>query len=277
VTAAPWKNATTRRVVVTETGVYLYAIALDGGGGPDPGLTGVEGGPVRTVATAGLVAYIGTVPLNRFGEEALRRNLEDLVWLEETARAHHDVVDAVARGVPLAPVRLVTVYRDDAQVRALLEERCEEFTEVLATVAGRREWGVKAYVAPEDPPGPDPAAGTGSERKPGTAYLKRRRTSLHAREDAWRRASAHAERIDAALAEIAVASRRRPAQDPQLSGRTDWMVLNGAYLVDDERGAEFAAAVDGFRENGLDVRLTGPWAPYSFTITESEADTGGPT
>ncbi len=255
---------------MTETGVYLYAIARDGGAGPDPGLTGIEGGPVRAVAAAGLVAYVGTVPLERFGEEALRRNLEDLVWLEETARAHHDVVDAVARDVPLAPVRLVTVYRDDAQVRALLEERREEFTDVLITVAGRREWGVKAYVAPDDPP--EPVAPAGSERKPGTAYLKRRRTSLHAREDAWRRASAHAERIDAALAGIAVASRRRSAQDPRLSGRTDWMVLNGAYLVDDVRAAEFAAAVDGFREDGLELRLTGPWAPYSFTIAEPEAE-----
>lgn len=38
--------------------------------------------------------------------------------------------------------------------------------------------------------------------------------------------------------------------------------------------AEFAA-VDGFAEDGFDVRLTGPWAPYSFTIAEAEAETGG--
>ena len=39
-----------------------------------------------------------------------RAALEDLDWLEETARAHHHVVDAVARTRPTAPVRLVTVY-----------------------------------------------------------------------------------------------------------------------------------------------------------------------
>jgi hypothetical protein len=68
-----------------------------------------------------------------------------------------------------------------------------------------------------------------------------------------------------------VARRHHRAQDAQLSGRDDWMVLNGAYLVDDERGEEFAAAVAALREPELDVQLTGPWAPYSFTITEPGA------
>ncbi|MCO6003841.1 GvpL/GvpF family gas vesicle protein [Actinoallomurus purpureus] len=259
---------------MTDTGTYLYAIARDIGAELPPGLTGLLGAPVRTIAEAGLVAYVGTVPLAQFGEDALKRNLEDLAWLEATARAHHQVVEAVAETGPVAPVRLVTVYRGDEQIRRLLRERAEEFAEVLARVTGRREWGVKIYAAAQrgspddagtaDPP--DSAAG-----RPGTAYLKRRRTNLRTREEAWRRAVSRAERIDSVLAGIAVARRHHRAQDPQLSGRDDWMVLNGAYLVDDERGEEFAAAVAALREPELEVQLTGPWAPYSFTISESGA------
>lgn len=44
------------------------------------------------------------------------------------------------------------------------------------------------------------------------------------------------------------------------------MVLNGTYLVDDERRDEFADAVAAARTqfDGLQLELTGPWPPYSF-------------
>lgn len=262
---------------VTGTGTYLYAIGGDTASAPPRGLTGLLGGPVRTVAESGLRAYVGEVPLEEFGEEPLRRNLEDLAWLEATARAHHQVVEAVAETGPVVPVRLVTVYRGEEQVRGLLRDRAGEFSGLLARVVGRSEWGVKVYVLA---PAEDASEREGARReaeagdRPGTAFLKRRRTSLRSREDAWRRATARAEHIDRVLSGLAVATRHHRPQDPQLSGRDDWMVLNGAYLVADDRGAEFAAAVEALREPDLDVRLTGPWAPYSFTIPDPDA--GGP-
>ncbi|MEU1877786.1 GvpL/GvpF family gas vesicle protein [Streptosporangium sp. NPDC020072] len=249
---------------MTETGTYVYAIA-HGAGGPDPsGLEGVGGAPVRTIEHAGLVAYVSAVPLDRFGEEPLRRSLEDLDWVEATARAHHRVVEAVSEAVATAPVRLVTVYTGEEQVSALLERRHDDFAEVLSHVAGRREWGVKAYAG--QPAGTPSSGGREQEgESPGTAYLKRRQASLHDRDTAWRHAATEAERVDAALSAVAVASRRHRPQDPELSGREEWMVLNGAYLVDDDLADEFVATLDTLRGRGLDLELTGPWAPYSFT------------
>lgn len=254
------------------TGTYLYAIGADTGRAP-PEPAGLLGAPVRTVAEAGLVAFVGPVPLAEFGEEALRRNLEDLGWLEATARVHHQVVEVASRQGPVAPVRLVTVYRGEEQIRDLLRRRAGEFADLLERVRGRSEWGVKVYaVAPPEAPAGDEGTGTGGGgggEKPGTAYLKRRRSGLRSREEAWRRAAARAEHVDAVLSGLAVATRHHRPQDPQLSGRTDWMVLNGAYLVDDDRGEEFAATVERLGEPELDVELTGPWAPYSFTIADS--------
>ncbi|GAA2306648.1 GvpL/GvpF family gas vesicle protein [Nonomuraea roseoviolacea subsp. roseoviolacea] len=285
-------------------GTYLYAVAAEetagredalprgGAGRESPLPRGVAGGEVRAIGRAGLVAYVSTVPLDQFGEEPLRRSMEDLDWLEETARAHHRVVEAVARETAVVPVRLVTVYSGDAQVGALLEERYDDFARALARVAGRQEWGVKVYAAPgEDPDEPEErrgrpeeataregAAGEGEPGKtperPGTAYLKRRQRQIRGREEAWRRAGARAEDIHGALSSIAVASRRHRAQDPQLSGRPESMVLNGAYLVDRERGEEFARTVERLRGQGGDVQLTGPWAPYSFAVLDDED--GGP-
>jgi hypothetical protein len=50
------------------------------------------------------------------------------------------------------------------------------------------------------------------------------------------------------------------------------MLLNGAYLVDDDRTDEFADAVaaqDG-AHRGIRLELTGPWPPYSFSTMEAD-------
>ncbi|MET8001414.1 GvpL/GvpF family gas vesicle protein [Nonomuraea glycinis] len=269
---------------MADTGTYLYAVTLDLDV-PRLDVKGVANRPVRTITQAELVAYVSEVPLDQFGEEPLRRSMEDLDWLGETARGHHRVVAAVAEHTPTAPIRLVTVYSGDDQVRRLLDQRHDDFVQVLSQIAGRVEWGVKAYVHPtEDQPTPtarEPAdraaargpggAGSSAAAGAGTAYLKRRQAGLRSREDAWRDASEQAQRIHHALTALAVASHLHRPQDPQLSGRSDWMILNGAYLVDEPRSAEFAAALDGLRGPGVDLQLTGPWAPYSFAELDAEA------
>jgi hypothetical protein len=254
-----------------DAGTYLYAVANDEGIGVPPDLTGVAGGAVRTITRAGLAAYVSTVPLDEYGEEPLRRSMEDLDWLDRTARAHHRVVDEVARRVPAVPVRLVTVYRGDEQVGRLLEARHDDFAQALSRVAGREEWGVKVYAPASGQAGEDEgeAEPAGS---PGTAYLRRRQASMRGREDAWRRAVDRAEHVHDVLRSIAVASRRHRAQDPRLSGRADWMVLNGAYLVDRDRGPEFAEALEELRAEGGELELTGPWAPYSFAVLDTAGE-----
>jgi hypothetical protein len=256
---------------VTETGIYVYAVSR---GLPDQameGISGVGGAPVRTVGHSGLTALVSTVGLAEFGEEALQRNLEDLGWLEATARAHHAVVDSAADFAVTLPLRLVTVYRSDERVREVLRERSEEFTEALDRITGRTEWGVKGYADPAEfrssgATGDDAAAGS-----PGTAYLLRRRAEQDTEEQARQRATACADRIDTELRDIAATSRLHAPQDPQLSGHAGWMILNAAYLVDDARAEDFRTAVTRLAglHPGLRLQLTGPWAPYSFA-TEDE-------
>ena len=274
--------------MTTSEGVYLYAVARDepavtrdGGPGGAEGVTGVAGRPVRSLAHRGLLAFLSTVPLDQFDEERLRASMEDLDWLEETARAHHRVVEAVARVLPTAPVRLVTVYNGEDQVRTLLDERHDEFAEVLTRVAGRQEWGVKAYLEPgaADPMPDRPETVLGDSEaaagRPGTAYLRRRRATMRDREQGWRRAAARAEAVHEALMSIAVAGHRHRAQDPRLSGREEQMLLNGAYLVDEDRADEFAGVLDGLDGQGVAMELIGPWAPYSFTALDGEVARGG--
>ncbi|RMI28998.1 GvpL/GvpF family gas vesicle protein [Nocardia stercoris] len=249
--------------------VWLYVVAPRHDGHPDPAeLTGVAGEPLRAVVSDDLTAVVGSVPLEVFGEQQLRRNFEDLDWLEATARAHDAVVSAMVRSGPVVPLRLATVFHDDNRVRALLGERRAEFAAALKLVSGRTEWGVRAYG--------DRAAltaavagariGEAGTMTPGAAYLARRRAQLSAQETVERDAAQQADEIHDRLVRHAVAGRRQPLTDPAVSGRSDWVVLNGTYLVDDDRTEDFSATVATLDAEfaGIRLELTGPWPPYSF-------------
>ncbi|MGK8501001.1 GvpL/GvpF family gas vesicle protein [Nocardia asiatica] len=256
-------------------GVWLYAVTSGRGRSAELGeLTGVAGEPVRSVVSDDLTAVVGSVPLEVFGEQPLRRHLEDLDWLEGTARAHDAVVSALVRHGPTVPLRLATVFLDDDRVRDLLEQRRADFAEALALVSGRTEWGVKAYGdrAALTAAVAEARAAEGSAKGTGAAYLARRRAQLSAQETVERDAAERAEAIHTRLVHHAAAGRRQALTDPALSGRRDWLVLNGTYLVDDDRADDFAATVTalGAEFPGIRLELTGPWPPYSFAGVERE-------
>jgi gas vesicle protein GvpL/GvpF len=221
---------------VTEPhGVWVYAVGDDFAGARIGRLTGVGGGSVRCISAGGLTAVAGDVPLAEFGESALRRNLEDLAWLEATARAHHHVIDTLGQHGSLVPMRLATVYASDGGVAAMLDERAPDFRAALSRISARQEWGVKACAA--QPPervgqaAPAPARSSGAAAGPGASYLRRRREELSERSRVQSDALASAETIHARLSGHAAQARMHLPQAPQLTGVRAQMILNAAYLV----------------------------------------------
>jgi hypothetical protein len=210
------------------------------------------------------------VDLAEYGEEALRRNLEDLAWVEKVARTHDAVVRAVAAQATVAPLRLVTVCVGDASVVERLRQWEEPLTAALTRVEGSREWSVKAYAA-QDAPTEDRQDETGgSAVGSGLAYLQRKRDAVRRRDRSQAALAETAEAVHVALAGRARASRLLAPQDPQLTGRAEPMVLNGAYLVPEADEQRFTDLVDELRRRHPDVSLevAGPWAPYSFAVLE---------
>jgi hypothetical protein len=256
----------------TGTGRYMYAITRRLDRAELEGTDGLGGGVLEVVEHRGLSAVVSTVRLDEFGEEGLRRNLEDLAWLETVARGHDTVVQAVAPHGPTAPLRLATICLDDDGVCDRLEEWHDALTDVLDRVEGRLEWSVKSYArsAPEPEPAESEAPSATQGKGAGIAYLQRKRDQTQRRMQSEEQAAQLAEEIHATLARQAVASRRLPAQDPRLTGHEGVMTLNGAYLVAVEDGEAFAAAVTELadRHPEAHVEAGGPWPPYSFAVLE---------
>ncbi|MFD0431502.1 GvpL/GvpF family gas vesicle protein [Streptomyces zhihengii] len=224
--------------------LYVYVVGFDGNAlDRVTSLTaGVDGGALRPVSShRGLTALVSAVPRERFGEEGLAAQLEDLGRLEAVARAHHTVVDTAFAETTVLPMRLATVYRDEARVAAVLEERHAAFDALLRMLDGHVELGVKVYAVPQAAPAPaEPPEEAGS---PGRAYLQRRRAARRSTQDSYRAAAATAEA--AARLASAIASARsvhRPQQGEWSGGRGE-NVANEAYLVPRSEAERFRAEV----------------------------------
>ena len=250
---------------------YVYGIVAAADLPRTAGLEPVPGGgPVTAIEHERLAAVASPVPDREYAPEALVRGLNDRAWLELVARAHERVLGSLLPRA-VVPLRLCSVFSAPERVVELLDERSGALYKALGRVVGRTELGVKVLVDPPalrraaaDAVGPGPAtAGEGSAYLAGRA--RRRQLDDRARELAGRVAAA----VHARLAGFAVDAVRGRPQPRELTGEDRWMALNGSYLVDLATTDAFAAEVgrlgSRFRPAGVELALTGPWAPYSFT------------
>jgi Gas vesicle synthesis protein GvpL/GvpF len=264
-------------------GLWAYCVATAGEPLPE-GLSGVHAdGEVHRLEHAGLVALASQVPLAEFGEESLRRNLNDLEWLERVARAHEAVLERTLETATIVPLRLCTIFEDEDGVRRMLDDQRGAFTAALDLLAGRQEWGVKLLVEREtlEAAAREQLGEEGSSAEEhdsptaGGAYLQRRRLERRVREEADRLAVAVAEEVHARLQDWASDAVLNPPQNRDLSGHEGEMLLNGAYLVETPKVERLRALVaeleDRHRALGVRLEMTGPWPPYNFVPRDPAA------
>ncbi|MEU8943477.1 GvpL/GvpF family gas vesicle protein [Streptomyces goshikiensis] len=267
---------------------YVYAVtqptsALDH---VLPALHGISRGrPLRLLPTAvptatasgggsAPLAFVAAdVPERDFNEAALKNHFEDLDWLEYVARAHHDVVQAVAAHAPVLPLRMATVYQDDHRARQALTAQHRTFSELFDQLRAHTEYGVKIYLTPSTTPDTEqaPVDSPAPPISPGKAYLRARKTQQHTREAAYQEAQQAAQAIDAITTRYTTHRVRHAPQRGALTAAQE-NVLNDAYLIPDDQAEEFQTSIAEAARHFPDLRIevTGPWAPYSFATPPPE-------
>jgi hypothetical protein len=258
--------------------VYVYAVAEADPSAARPRMHGIGDAPVRVVLSeaTGLCALASDVPLEEFGDEALKRNLNDLPWLSTAALRHEATVETAMADTTLVPLRMCTIFRDDAGVREMLAHEQPALAAALARLRDAHEWGIKVIADAETfaaAVAPDAANGTAmgaAEAGEGASYFAALRRDRGAREEVARELERRAREIHDAVAAVATDVRLHPASNRELSGYEGEMVLNGAYLVRSEHTDELRglarSLADRHRADGLTVELTGPWPPYNFSM-----------
>ena len=237
---------------------------------------GLDGQPVERIERAGLAAAVSPVPADEYGEERLHESLNDLTWLERAARAHEVVLERAGEQTTIVPLRLCTIFNDDAAVAHMLETNAASFVEALERLAGRQEWSVKLLVDRErleaaGAAGDDPVGDVAS----GTAYLLGRRAERERRAAAEQLGRELAENVHARLQDWAIDAVVNPPQSRELSGHIGEMLLNGAYLVEAARAGELRALASELEDRhqavGARIEVTGPLPPFNFVPQQRAA------
>jgi hypothetical protein len=278
-------SAATEPLRRNSVGWYLYGVAAAEDASTrvtSPLAAGTEE-EVELVAEGPLVGVVSRVSLHEFDESVLPERLSDANWLEQKIRAHEQVLERVLEDASVVPCRFCTVYRSEAELRRFLSERRGALEAALDRVRGKVEVGVKAFIDRDRF-----AAGLAKENddfreltvhvstaEGGRAYLERRRLEqLVASELEGFRGEA-AGRIHARLLAAAEDGLALALQAPELSGREEEMIFNGAYLVTANRDAFEEALASLARDvggDGVDLELTGPWPAYNFVPEELGAE-----
>ena len=274
------------QAALEQVAYYAYAVAR-----PKPGarseatpVAGVDPHhPVRAIIHGDVQILVSTVALAEYDMTALEAHLQDRGWLEFLARAHQRVMTDLLEFYTLLPLKLCTLYTDEEHAQAVLADNAEQFRATLDRIEGAVEWGVKAYCdkgalaawAAHSAPQLSALSSAVAAASPGARYMLEKRLQRAAQQASEDLRRSYAYASHSLLAARARAAEQNPPQPTQVHGRSDDMVLNGAYLVDDAGADAFVATLEELRVQyepcGFSFDLTGPWPAYSFSTSSSGA------
>jgi hypothetical protein len=251
----------------TKTLSYVYALARSRRAPrvkqkPLPGM----GAPRALDAGGGLFLVVSDAPAKAYGADAIERGLRDMGWVSSCASAHEAVVEELACGQAIVPMKLFTLFTTDARALAHMAKIRRRLERVLDRVEGCEEWGLRVYF--DERRAMDAAAKRAHREAAGLAtgagflFFKKRRQE--AQEGAVAEAREDAESLFDALGRRAKDARQRAP----MQGAGARLLLDAFFLVSRGKIAGFRAAAKKsaakIERPGLEVRLSGPWPPYSF-------------
>ena len=256
-------------------GIYLYCFTRRGAVREIKAAGVDERGTVTTLETGTAAAVFSTVSLCEFGGDDTPPKARDLQWIIPRACQHERVIEEVMRTAPVLPVRFGIVFSSDRVLKKFLAKKSAEVARILDWLSDKHEWAVKGFVdlgrAKEWLMASDPVLAEHRRRlpeTPGARYFQQKRLEAKTEEAMrlWRRGVV--DHVRALLAPHAVDARPLRPQPKNLSECDAEMVFNVAYLLPRSDIELFRERVAGasatYAEQGLSLKLTGPWPPYNF-------------
>jgi hypothetical protein len=253
-------------------GVYLFCFARRHGF-PALQVAGLDDRhPVSQWAFKDIVAVLGMSSIEDFcGPEAENR-MKDLAWIGPRVCRHEEVVEEVMRRSPAFPARFGTIFSSFEALEKLLEVHYDEISRFLDKAAGKEEWAVKGLLNRAQARRSfstlmlSRQEGRLASLSPGKRYLGEQRI----RGSADRELNGWLKRVIKGIGDDLCRHSSEFCERKVLSLDSEAMemVLNWAFWIAREDADDFRARVDRANEQndrqGLLLKLSGPWPPYSF-------------
>jgi len=266
------------------SGLYLYCIRKKTDTASAFNAKGIDRKKeVFTIIHRELEAVVSRVELKEFDSWKSGNNtLEDIDWIKEKAVIHEEVVEeammADDKFVSVIPMRFGIIFKDKTRLIEVLDKDYAKFKKILNKIRGKQEWGVKVYIFDE---------GTFEQAVKENSYqLKQKEQEIAAmlegmayfmEEDLKEAISEEVNKVLnditghvlEGLGEIATESVKTKILDNVMTGKTEKMVLNTAFLVQEDRIDVFKKKLedidDDLKKKGIYLEYSGPWPPFNFT------------
>jgi hypothetical protein len=257
-------------VMAENRGRYVYGIASSGKE-DRLGPVGIEGSEVYTIPYQELGAIVHGCPT-----EPYQSNDDEIV--KSWVRAHQNVLDeAKERWGTVIPLGFDSILQPkddvtspDQVVRDWLKEDYDRLRTVMEGIQGKDEYGVQVsyelrVIVKQISEQSEEARKIRAEmatKSPGMAYMHKQRLEKAVKTEMEKLANEWFKefysRIEKHTDDIVVEKTRKP-------GRDKVMLLNLSCLVAKEKVDSLGEELERINNTeGLSVRFTGPWPPYSF-------------
>lgn len=253
--------------------IYLYGFVPNELADAPRRLTGIAGAPVEILPLDGIKAVISEVGAGDFSARQIEANLKDLGWVAARGAEHEAVVAWCVDQAQILPASLFTLYSS----REVLEQTARAQQSLIQAELGRlhglREWDLKVSYSADQLA---QHAGRFSEAvrqieaeiasaPPGRRYLLERKRGDLTKSEVSRLARDEAKQVLEAARTVA----REVAVLPLPNARDQLpVVLHAALLVpraaEDELIRTLQQQAERYRDSGIEITFSGPWAPYRF-------------
>ena len=272
-------------------GLYLYCIREKTEDVSGFNIRGIDGKrDVFTIIHRELEAVVSRICLSKFtSEEIQRKAVEDLNWIKEKAVIHEGVIEEAMRGadgfVNVIPMRFGIIFKDKTGLKETLDRDYAKMRRRLNRIRGKQEWGVKIYLMDserfelmvkeknEDIRLKEKKMASMPE---GMAYFMEEELKETICNEVNKELDAMSDNLFGKLGEEAAESVKTKILDREMTGKTERMVLNAAFLVYTDKVDAFVKTLEdmaeGFKTRGLSLEYSGPWPPFNFTNGEKMHD-----
>ncbi|MCF7668213.1 MAG: GvpL/GvpF family gas vesicle protein [Verrucomicrobia bacterium] len=231
----------------------------------------------------GLEAVISEVSENEFGTEEIQRKAkEDVDWIKSKVLRHHEVIQKSTKkgssDVCVVPMSFGTIFKSTANLEQILSRNYGNLSRLLEKFRGKQELSVKAFLVNRDTlddviceHNPEIAAEKVkiANQPEGLAFFLEQDFKKVIDRERDREIERISKDIFRRMEDAASDSRRMEVLDKHIVGRSEPMVFNAAYLVENNELNAFLDIIRELNEKlgimGLSLECAGPLAPFSFS------------
>jgi len=244
----------------------LYCLFQGHNEGEPDELTGVDGQPVAVLAHNGLSAVVSSLSAGRLPPVDIA-----------TFLSYQRVINHFHHRRTIIPMRYGCLFDGETQICRLLEDRLDEYRELLEKLAGCDEMGIRVLL--DDPvcgePAPllnkaHPALSVPPPVETGKGYLLARRSHYADRDQLVNAEKAIFDTVCEPFSGLFVRCKVEKATPVSENQQSSCRMLSLYFLVKRAKVEEFRQVFQAFASRyATKILLSGPWPPYNFVVPDT--------